>query len=113
MTATQHSDVDDSSQPIRFWSNKYPTKFLEEPTVFSVYGHQLIDGFLRAANKAGTNLTSESFIKAVDTLVIPADMFGTTEMTFSSTKRLGSEASRMSQIHGGKWKVVSDCITTK
>jgi branched-chain amino acid transport system substrate-binding protein len=29
-------------------------------------------------------------------------------MTFSPTKRLGSDASRLSQITDGKWKVVSD-----
>jgi branched-chain amino acid transport system substrate-binding protein len=34
-------------------------------------------------------------------------------MTFSPTKRLGSDASRMSQIQDGKWKVVSDYIVSK
>jgi branched-chain amino acid transport system substrate-binding protein len=28
--------------------------------------------------------------------------------TFSATKRLGSDASRLSQIVDGKWKTVSD-----
>jgi branched-chain amino acid transport system substrate-binding protein len=113
MMATQHPYADDPSQKIRFWANKYQTKFSEEPTVFSVYGYQLIDAFLKAAGKAGTNLTTESFIKAMDTMVIPPDMFGTGEMTFSPTKRLGSDASRMSQIQDGKWKVVSDYIVSK
>ena len=113
MMATQHPYADDPSQNIRFWANKYQTKFSEEPTVFSVYGYQLIDAFLKAASKAGTNLTTESFIKAMDTMVIPADMFGTAEMTFSPTKRLGSNASRMSQIQEGKWKVVSDYVSVK
>jgi branched-chain amino acid transport system substrate-binding protein len=113
MMATQHPYADDPSQNIRFWANKYQTKFSEEPTVFSVYGYQLIDGFIRAASKAGTNLTTESFIKAMDTMVIPADMFGTAEMTFSPTKRLGSNASRMSQIQEGKWKVISEYVSVK
>lgn len=113
MMATQHPYADDPSQNIRFWANKYQTKFSEEPTVFSVYGYQLIDAFLKASAKAGTNLTTESFIKAMDTMVIPADMFGTAEMTFSPTKRLGSNASRMSQIQDGKWKVISDYVAAK
>jgi branched-chain amino acid transport system substrate-binding protein len=111
--AAQHPYQDDASQNIRFWANKYQTKFSEDPTVFSVYGYQLIDAFLKAAGKAGNNLTTESFIKAMDTLVIPPDMFGTAEMTFSPTKRLGSDATRMSQIQDGKWKVISDYISTK
>ena len=100
--------LDDASQPMRFWANKYKTKFNEDPTVFSVYGYTIIDTFAKAAAKAGPNLSTESFIKVMDTMVIPSDMFGGAEATFSPTKRLGSDASRLSQITDGKWKVVSD-----
>jgi branched-chain amino acid transport system substrate-binding protein len=31
-------------------------------------------------------------------------------MTFTAQKRLGNDASRLSQIQDGKWKVVSDYI---
>jgi branched-chain amino acid transport system substrate-binding protein len=44
----------------------------------------------------------------MDTITIPPDIFGSAEATFSATKRLGSDASRMSQIVDGKWKVISD-----
>ncbi len=44
----------------------------------------------------------------MDTLVIPPDMFGSAQSTFSPTKRLGSDLSRLSQIVDGKWKVISD-----
>ena len=111
--SVQHPYLDAASQPIRFWATKYQTKFNEEPTVFSVYGYLVIDSFARAASKAGSNLTTESFIKAMDTMTIPPDIFGSAEMTFSPTKRLGSNASRMSQIQDGRWKVVSDYVNTK
>ena len=104
----QNPYTDEASQPIRFWANKYKTKFNEDPTVFSVYGYSLVDSFLRAAGKAGTNLTTESFIKAMDTMVIPPDIFGSSQMTFSPTKRLGSDATRLSQLQDNRWKVVSD-----
>lgn len=103
----QNPYTDDASQPIRFWANKYKTKFNEDPTVFSVYGYSIIDTFAKAAGKAGANLTTDSYIKAMDTMVIPPDMFGGAEQTFSPTKRLGSDASRISQITDGKWKPVS------
>jgi len=45
--------------------------------------------------------------------VIPADIFGSAEMTFSPTKRLGSNASRMSQITDGRWKVTSGYFSDK
>jgi branched-chain amino acid transport system substrate-binding protein len=106
----QHPYLDEASQPIRFWATKYKTKFNEDPTVFSVYGYNVIDGFLQAAQKAGPNLTTDSFIKAMDSLTIPADMFGGPEQTFSPKKRLGNDLSRLSQLQDGRWKVVSDYV---
>ena len=106
----QNPYLDEASQPIRFWATKYKTKFNEDPTVFSVYGYGLMDAFIRGAQKAGANLTTDSFIKAMDSMTIPPDIFGSAEMTFSPTKRLGNESSRLSQIQDGKWKVVSDYI---
>jgi len=106
----QNPYLDEASQPIRFWANKYKTKFNEDPTVFSVYGYNIIDTFAKAAQKAGPNLTTDSFIKVMDTMTIPPDMFGSAPASFSPTKRLGSDASRLSQITDGKWKVVSEYI---
>ena len=105
-----HPYLDDASQPIRFWANKYKTKFNEDPTVFSVYGYNAIDAFIAAAQKAGPGLTTDSFIKAMYTMKIPADIFGSPEATFGPKKRLGNETSRLSQITDGKWKVISDYI---
>ena len=105
---SQHPYLDEASQPIRFWANKYKTMFNEDPTVFSAYGYGAVDSYLRAVEKAGANLSTETFIKAMDTMKIPPDIFGSPEMTFSPTKRLGNNISRMSQIQEGRWKVVSD-----
>ena len=104
----QHPYLDEASQPLRFWANKYKTKFNEDPTVFSVYGYLIIDTFAKAATKAGKGLGTDSFIKAMDTMSLPADMFGSAPASYSPTKRLGSELSRLSQIVDGKWKVVSE-----
>ncbi len=110
--SVQHPYLDEASQPLRFWANKYKTKFNEDPTVFSVYGYTVVDSFIRAASKAGPNLSTESFIKAMDTMVIPPDIFGSAEMTFSPTKRLGSNATRLSQLQDNRWKVVSEYMNT-
>jgi branched-chain amino acid transport system substrate-binding protein len=100
--------LDDASQPVRFWANKYKTKFNEDPTVFSVYGYLIVDIFGNAAAKAGANLNTDSFIKVMDTMTIPPDMFGSPAQTFSPTKRLGSNASRLSQLQDARWRVVVD-----
>jgi branched-chain amino acid transport system substrate-binding protein len=105
---TQHPYLDDASQQVRFWASKYKTKFNEDPTVFSAYGYVIVDTFIKAASKAGKGLTTDSFIKAMDSMSIPADMFGSAPASYSATKRLGSDLSRLSQITDGKWKVVAD-----
>ncbi len=102
--------LDDASQPVRFWATKYKTKFGDDPALFSVIGYQIVDYFAQAAAKAGKNLTTDTFIKAMDTMSFPADIFGAPPMTYSPTKRLGSEASRLSQIVDGRWKVVADYV---
>jgi branched-chain amino acid transport system substrate-binding protein len=107
----QNPYLDEASQPIRFWANKYKTAFNEDPTVFSVYGYTVIDSFLRASQKAGANLSTDSFIKAMDTMVYPPDIFGSAEGKFGPQKRLGNNQSRLSLLQDARWKVVSDYIT--
>ena len=102
--------LDEVSQPIRFWATKYKTKFNEDPSVFSVYGYTIIDIFARAATKAGPNLTTDTFVKAMDTMTLEPDMFGSAPASFTPTKHLGSDLSRLSQIQDGRWKVVADYI---
>ena len=100
--------LDEASQPLRHWATKAKTQFGDDPTVFTAYGYMVMDSFVQAAQKAGANLSTDSFIKAMDSMSFPPDIFGSPKMTFSATKRLGSDESRLSQITDGKWKVVAD-----
>jgi branched-chain amino acid transport system substrate-binding protein len=103
----QNPYVDSASQPMRFWATKYQTKFNEEPAVFSVYGYSAIDNFIVAANAAGPNLTTDSFIKALESVKFPPDIFGSPEISFGPKKRQGSDQAHLSQIQDGKWKVLN------
>ena len=100
--------MDDASQPVRFWANKWKTQFGNDPTVYAVYGYLIADRLYAAMQKAGPNLSVDTFVKAMDTMTIPPDIFGSPTLTFSATKRLGSTASRVSQLVDGRWKVVLD-----
>ena len=104
----QNPYTEGQTPQLQFWANKYKTKFNEDPTVFSVYGYLIINTFANAATKAGKNLSTDSFIKVMDTLTLPTDIFGSAPASFSPTKRLGSNASRLSQIQDGKWKAISE-----
>jgi branched-chain amino acid transport system substrate-binding protein len=106
----QNPYLDEASQPLRFWAAKYKTKFTDDPTVFSVYGYSIVDTWAKAAEKAGKALTTDSFIKAMDSMTIPSDIFGSAPSTFTPTKHLGSDVSRLSQLQDARWKVMSDYI---
>jgi branched-chain amino acid transport system substrate-binding protein len=87
--------------------HQVPDQVQRGPAVFSVYGYTAIDNFITAATAAGPNLTTDAFIKALETVTFPADMFGSPVTKFGPTKRQGSDQARLSQIVDGKWKVLN------
>ena len=110
MYATMTAQVpyaDDPSQPVRFWATKYKTQFNEDPSAMSVFGYNAINVFTMAMRDAGPRPTTTKFIRSMETIRIPGDAFGSPPLKFTPSKRLGSNASRMSQIQDGRWKVVS------
>jgi branched-chain amino acid transport system substrate-binding protein len=103
--------LDDASSNVRNWAQRYKDRTKEDPTVFSVYGYQVIDLFIQVADKTGPKLTTDSFINTLENFSTTRDMFGADAMTFSKTKHLGSNRSRLSQIVNGKWTPITDYIT--
>ncbi len=103
--------LDDASSNVRGWAQRYKDKYKEDPAVFSVYGYQVIDLFIQIATKTGPKLTTDNFINTLDNFSSPRDMFGADSMSFTKTKHLGSNRSRLSQIQNGKWTPITDYIT--
>ena len=103
--------VDSEVAQVRFWANKYKTKFNEDPSSMSVFGYNAIDTFAKAMESTGDRPTTSKFIRGMETIQMPTDMFGSPPLKFTPTRRLGSDISRLSQIQDGKWKVVSDYVT--
>ena len=108
---TTNPYADDPSPKVREWFAAYKAKYNEDPTVFSVYGWEIINMFAIAATAAGKDLTPESLNKAIETTRFPADMFGADENVFSATKHLGTDRAMLCQIQDGRWKSVSEYLT--
>ncbi|OYT91534.1 MAG: ABC transporter substrate-binding protein [Burkholderiales bacterium PBB3] len=100
--------ADDPSPQVRRWASKYSTKFNEDPSSISVFGYTTINVFAQAMREAGPRPNTSKFIRAMETVKYPSDMFGNPALRFTPTKRLGSNESRLSQIQDGRWKVVID-----
>ena len=103
--------ADDPNPKVREWFTTYKGKFNEDPTVFSVYGWEIINLFATAADAAGKDLTPDTLNKAIESTKFPGDMFGADENTFSATKHLGTDRAMLCQIQDGKWKSVSEYLT--
>ena len=100
--------ADDASKNVRDWAAAYKVQFKEDPGLFSAYGYVIADLFYQTAKRAGPNLTTESFVKALESAPFPRDMFGSPEYKFTATQHLGNQKSRVSQIQNGKWVTVTD-----
>ena len=106
--AMGHPYLDHTSEAVRGWATKYKTKFSEDPTVFSTYGYFIMDVFAKAVEKAGANLSTDTFISAMETTTFPPDMFGGPGCKISKTERLCTSKVRLAQIRNGRWESISD-----
>jgi branched-chain amino acid transport system substrate-binding protein len=103
--------ADDPSPKVREWFAAYKARYSEDPSVFSVYGWEIINMFGIAATAAGKDLNPDTLNKAIESTKFPADMFGADENTFSPTKHLGTDRAMLCQIQDGRWKSVSEYLT--
>jgi len=100
--------ADDQSKEVRDWAASYKAKFNADPGVFSTYGYGYMDYFVQAVQKAGKNLTVDSFVAGLGELSIPTNIFGAPPLKFSKTSHMGLPGMRLSQIQNGRWVVVTD-----
>lgn len=87
--------LDVEQQDLRFWANSYKTRFGEDPGTCSTGGYATIDMVIRAKQKAGSNLTADSFNKAIAGMgEIPADICSATRRCASATSSAWARRSR-------------------
>lgn len=104
----QHPYEEDAPAQIKPWLERYRAQFKEAPSNYSIFGYVIMDRLVQSLEKAGPALTTDSLVKAVQTLKTPTDMFGSPAMEIGPGRHLASDKSRLSQIQNGRWKVVID-----
>ena len=103
--------ADDSSKNVRDWFASYKAKFNEDPGLFSAYGYVAMDMFVQTAKKTGANLTTDNFIKTLESTTFSRDMFGSPEYKFTPKQHLGNDKSKVGQIQNGRWVAVTDYLS--
>jgi branched-chain amino acid transport system substrate-binding protein len=101
---------DEKNKPLMDWIAAFKSRFGVDPNYYSVLAYVSADLFVQATEKAGPNLTNDSFARAIEGLTREPDFFGAPRYRFSSTDHLGTRAARVEQIRNGRWEKVTDYL---
>ncbi|SLN46748.1 ABC transporter substrate-binding protein [Oceanibacterium hippocampi] len=100
----------DSAPHVYEWYQDYKARFGANPSAQAVIGYTMADVTVKALEKAGKDLTVDSFIAAFDSIESYNDPFGGPEVSFKGATHYGAQYSVLSQVRDGKWVVVSQSL---
>src|SRR5436309_8725412 len=93
------------------WFDKYKERYKADPNIGAVYGHVAADLTVVGLEKAGTDLTLESFLRALESIKGYHDIFNGPEVNFAPDKHQGANSSFLAVVKGGRWVRLTDPLT--
>jgi branched-chain amino acid transport system substrate-binding protein len=93
------------------WFDRYKDKYKADPNIGAVYGHVAADLTVTGLDKAGKDLTVDSFVKGLESIQGYHDIFNGPEVYFSATKHQGASSSFLAVVKGGRWTRVTDPLS--
>ena len=90
------------------WFDRYKERFKADPNIGAVYGHVAADLTAAALERAGADLTLDSFIKAMESIKGYHDIFNGPQVSFGPDKHQGANSSFLAVVKGGRWVRVTD-----
>lgn len=103
-------DAATASPELKDWMKRYQDRFGKAPDVASAIGWDMMDLLVAGLEKAGKNLTVDSFIAASEQIKNHANIFGAPPMSFGPDRRLGTRAFVLTQIKDGKFTRVTGTL---
>jgi branched-chain amino acid transport system substrate-binding protein len=103
MTATLYVDPIDPRPAVHAFAIKYAELYGHPPNFAAEIGYSAAELVVLALQKAGRDLTAESFVAALEGIKGYDDIFGSPTMSFSATKHQGSSDAFLCQVKDGKW----------
>jgi branched-chain amino acid transport system substrate-binding protein len=90
------------------WFDRYKERYKADPNIGAVYGHVAADLTVVGFQKAGKDLTLDTFIKGMESIKGYRDIFNGPEANFGPNKRQGADSSFLAQVKGGRWVRLTD-----
>jgi len=108
MTQIEAPYPDAANPAIRQWVERYRAKFNTDPNPAAQFSYVSADLIVMGLDRAGKDLTTDSFLKAMESIQGYADIFGGPVMSFGPQKHHGSDAVFMVQVKNGRWTRVTE-----
>ena len=102
----------DTLSPVaQAWFDRYKDRYNAEPNIGAIYGHVAADLTVVALEKAGADLTLDSFVKGLESIKGYHDIFNGPEASFGPDKHQGANSSFLAVVKGGRWARVTEPLT--
>src|SRR5215471_362309 len=103
MTATLYVDPGDPRPAVHEFATRYEKLYGHPPNFAAEIGYSAAQVVVLALQKAGRDLTADSFIAALESIKDYKDIFDSSMMSLSATKHQGSSEAFLCQVKDGKW----------
>ncbi|WP_374303600.1 ABC transporter substrate-binding protein [Ferrovibrio sp.] len=100
-TVMPYRDTADAT--VAAWWDAYKAKYGNDPNIGAVYGTNTAQLIIAALDKAGKDLTTEGFLKALEGITGYRDIFGGPVINFGPQKHLGTNEVLLYQIQKGRF----------
>jgi branched-chain amino acid transport system substrate-binding protein len=93
------------------WFDRYKERFKADPNIGAVYGYVAADVAVLALDRAGPNLTLDSFISALESIRGYHDIFNEPEVNYGPDKHQGTNSSFLAVVKGGRWMRLTEPLS--
>jgi branched-chain amino acid transport system substrate-binding protein len=93
------------------WFDRYKERYKNDPNIGAIYGHVAADLTALGLEKAGADLTLNSFVKGLESIRGYHDIFNGPEVNFGPDKHQGASSSFLAVVKGGRWVRLTDPLT--
>jgi len=79
-----------------------------DPNIGAIYGHVAADLTVTGLTKTGPELTTDSFVKGLESIRGYHDIFNGPEVNFAADQHQGANSSFLAVVKGGRWTRLTD-----
>jgi branched-chain amino acid transport system substrate-binding protein len=106
LTAMPYRDT--LSPEAQQWFDRYKERYKVDPNIGAIYGHVAADLTVTALEKTGVELTTDNFVRAMESIKGYHDIFHGPEVNFAADKHQGADSSFLAMVKGGRWTRLTD-----